>query len=279
MCLPASRAQLSTGFAVSQTPVRVHAWDAGPIANTGKRLNASWPDRAPLDTAFLVEPRKPGPCNSAAMPIPVPTFTLDRTASTGSILSRFQDLTISSRSPELTRAFGPVEPVLLNLTQSTAAVDVVPGGVSPVHKLTLAIGGVGQGLAESGFVHLPTEHLSASSRVNTGGTFSQSFRTSLPHRTFEPQLATGDYSKLPLSFIAPGNSIFLAAPALTGREVSIGMHHRSRPALPGLGFLSLPFQVRATVPYRPTVSAVAALRSVTHLHERSKISLRLQDSR
>ncbi len=274
LCLPASRAVVSTGFAASQTRVRIQACDAEPIANADKRLNAIWPDRAPLDTAFLVESRKPGPCNSAGTPIPVQALTLHRTTVTedarrdrshaGSILSRIQDVTISSRTPELTRAFGAVEPVLSNLTHSTAAVDMVPGGAWPVRTLTLAIGSVEQGLTEAEFVNLPTEPLSAYTRAGVCGTFSQSFRPSLPHRAFEPQLVIGDYSKLPLSFIAPGASVFIAVPDLAGREVNIGTHQRGRPALPGLCFIPLPFQALATVPNRPTVLAVAALPRCCH---------------
>ena len=272
ICLPASRAVVSTGFAASRTRVRINAWYAGPIANANKRLNASWPGRAPFDTAFLVESRKPGPCNSIETPIPVQALTLHRTTSaenagrnrshSGSILSRIQDVTISSRTPELIPAIGAVTPPFSNLTHSTAAIDMVPGGVWPVRTLTLAIGRVEQGLTEAEFVNLPTEHLSAYTRVGVCGTFSQSFRPSLPHRAFEPHLVIGSYSKLPPSFIAPGDSVFLAVPALAGREVNIEIDHRSRPALPGLCFISLPFQTRVTVPHRPTVSAVAALRSV-----------------
>ncbi len=272
ICLPASRAVVSTRFAASHTRVRIHACDAGPIANADKRPQASWPGRAPFDTAFLVASRKPGTCNSIEMPIPVQAVTLHRTTSadnagrnrsnSGSILSRIQDVTISSRTPELTPAFGTVGPALSNLIHSTAAMDMVPGGVWPVRTLTLAIGSVEQGLTGAEFVNLPAEHLSAYTRVGVCGTISQSFQPSLPHRAFEPQFIIGDYSKLPASFIAPGVSISLAVPLVAGRQVNIGIDHRSRPALAGSYFISLPFQTLLTVPHRPTVSAFAALRSV-----------------
>jgi hypothetical protein len=265
---PASSAFLPTGFAGSQTGLRIHACHAGSVANANKRLNASWPGRAPFDTAFPVESRKPGPRNSTQTAIPVQAVTLDQTTSaenprrnlshSDSISFRIHGVTTSSRTPELRLAIGTITPVFSNLTHPTAAVDMVPGGVWPARRLTLPIDSVAPGLTDAKFINLPKAY----SRVGVSVGLSQSYRPSVPYRVFERQLVLGDYSKLPPSFIAPGASIFLAVPALAGREVNIAIEHRSRPALRGLPVISLPFQAPVTVPHRPTVSAVAALRSI-----------------
>ena len=272
--LPAS-AIAPTGFAGSQTEVRIHACNAGPIANAGNRLNASWPGRGPLDTAFLVESRKPALSNCIESPISIQALTLDQTTLAGnahrnrslpgSILSRMHDVTTSSRTPELILAIGTVTPAFANLTHSAAAVDMAPAVEWPVRKLVLPIGSAPHGLTSAKFVSLPTQHLLAHRRAGVSAGLSQSFRLSFPSRTFEPQLLTGNYSTLRSSFIAPGTSIFLAVPAVAGREVNIGIDLRSRPALPGSYFTSLPFLPPATVPYRPAVSAVPALFSLAIL--------------
>lgn len=265
---PASSAFLPTGFAGSQTGLRTRACNAGSIANANKRLNASRPGGAPFDTVFPVESRKPGPRNSAQSAIPIQAVTLDQTTSaenarrnlshSDSIVSRMHDVTTSSRTPELVLAIGTITPVFANLAHSTATIDMVPSGVSPVRRFTLPIDSVARGLSDAKFINLPKAY----SRVGVSLGISQSFRPSVPYRVFESQLVRGDYSKLPTSFIAPGASIFLAAPALAKREVNIAIEHRSRPTLRGLRVISLPFQARVTVPHRPTVSAVAASRSI-----------------
>jgi len=265
---PASSAFLSTGFACSQTGLQIHACNVGSIASANKRLNASWPGRAPFDTVFPIESRKPGPRNSTKTAIPIQAVTLDQTTSaenprhnlghSGSSFSRMHDVTTSSRTPELTLAIGTITPVFSNLTHSTATIDMLPVAVWPVRRLTLPIDSVSPGLTDARFINLPKAY----SRVGVSVGLLQSFRPSVPYRVFEPQLVLGDYSKLPSSFIAPGASIFLAVPALTGREVNIAIDHRSRPALRGLWVISLPFQAQVTVPHRSTVSAIAASRSV-----------------
>ncbi len=269
--LPAS-AIASTGFAGSQTGVPIHACDAGPVTSADKRLNASWPGRGPLDTAFLVESRKPGLSNCFETPISIQALTLDQTAlagivhrnrhRSGSILSRMRDVTTSSRTPELILATGTVTPGFLDPTHSAAAMDMALAGVWPVRKLALPIGSGHNGLANTKFVSLPTQPLSAYGRVGASARLSQSFRPSILSRTFEPQLLTGNYSTLRSSFNAPGTSIFLAVPAVAGREVSVGIDPRSRPALSGSCFTSVPFLRPASVPYRPAVSAVATLFSL-----------------
>jgi len=132
---------------------------------------------------------------------------------------------------------------------------MLPVGVWPVRRFTLPIGSVSPGLTDAKFINLPKAY----SRVGVSVGLSQSFRPSVPHRAFEPQLVIGNCSKLPLSFIGPGASIFLAVPAVAGREVNLAIDHRSRPALRGLWLISLPFQAQVAVPHRPTVSAGAAL--------------------
>ena len=262
---PASCAFLPTGFAGSQTGLRIHACNAGSIANANKRLNASWPGRAPFDTVFPIESRKPGPRNSTKTAIPIQAVTLDQTTSaenpsrnlshSDSIVFRMHDVTISCRTPELTLAIGTITPVFSNLTHSTPTVDMLPVGVWQVRRFTLPIGSVSPGLTDAKFVNLPKAY----SRVGVSVGLSQSFRPSVPYRAFEPQLVIGNCSKLPLSFIAPGPSIFLAVPAVAGREVNLAIDHRSTPALRGLWLISLPFQAQVAVPHRPTVSAGAAL--------------------